>query len=304
MQLSIIILNYNTSQLTLSCINTIKKFTHNIFYEIIVVDNGSYKDDYNNLYNSIKEYKNIKLIRCLQNLGFSSGNNKGINHVKGKYVCFMNSDILLIENSLKILYEFMENTKNAGACSGVQLNNKHKRSHINFGHYHNLTREILGDRLLELIFNKPNRKKIYSKPIIVDFCSGCLMIFKTSYYKMIGGFDNEIFLYYEEMDICTRLKKIYKLNTYHVPNTQFIHLKGSSTKIGYQKKIELIISHLYVIQKHEGVLIFILLRWFLIFKFLLKSLFKFKHFQLFRILITFKSPLKHSIKNKQNVFQN
>lgn len=235
MELSVIILNYNTSELTLSCINSIKKHTQNILYEIIVVDNGSSEFDYQNLVDGLKLKNNIKLIRSLQNCGFSTGNNKGVDYSKGKYLCFVNSDVFLIENSLKILYQFMESTPNAGVCSGVQVNQNFEQSKINFGHYHNFKREILGDKILELFFNKPDRRKKYENPIIVDFCSGCFMFFKTKFYKMVGGFDNAIFLYYEEMDICKRLKNI-NLNAYYVPNTRFIHLEGASTKIGYKKK--------------------------------------------------------------------
>lgn len=302
MELSIIILNHNTSELTLSCINSIKKFTHHISYEIIVVDNASCYSHYLRLFNSLKLRKNIKLIRILQNTGFSAGNNKGIDYAAGRYVCFINSDILLVENSLKILHTFMESTPDAAVCSGFQINENFNSSKINFGHYHSLKKEIVGDRILELTFRKPNRKKMYSEPIVVDFCSGCLMFFKTEFYKMVGGFDNSIFLYYEEMDICKRLRN-HKLNSYHVPNTKFIHLEGSSTKIGYQKKIELTISLLHIIRKNEGFLSFILLKWFLTFKFLFKSIFKPKHFNLFWLLITLGSPLVHSIKNKQKILR-
>lgn len=301
MELSIIILNYNTPQLTLNCINSIIKFTQNISYEIIVVDNASSPPYYQELSKSLIQIsKNIKLIRSLHNLGFSTGNNKAIDYVIGKYVCFINSDILLLENSMKIFYEFMEQTPNAGVCSGIQLDKNFSASKINFGHYHNLKREILGDRILEFIFNKPSRKKKYLNPIKIDFCSGCLIFFKTKFYKMVGGFDNSIFLYYEEMDICKRLKN-YNLNSYHVPYTKYIHLGGASTKIGYEKKIELIISLLYVIRKNDGFLNFILLKWCLTLKFLFKSIIKPIHFKIFWLLITLGSPLAHSMKNKQSI---
>lgn len=300
MDLSIIILNYNTSKFTISCIKSIKKYTKNILYEIIVVDNGSNQCDYKNLFNIFNLDKDIQLIRSLQNVGFALGNNKGIDYAKGKYLCFMNNDVILIENSLVILYQFMEKTYNAAVCSCIQLNEYLKMSKINFGHYHNLLREILGDKIIEFFFQKPKRKKKYDKPIIVDFCSGSLMFFKTKFYKKIGGFDNNLFLYYEEMDICTRLKKI-NLYTYHVPYTKFIHLGGTSTKIGYDKKKELIISLLYIIRKNDSFLSFIFLKWFLIFKFFIKAIFKFKHWQIFFLLITLGCPLSHSIKKEYKI---
>src|SRR3972149_7537610 len=110
--LSIVIVNYNTKELTLSCIDSIKKSTQKIRYEIIVVDNGSQKDQRidDSIFNS-------------KNLGFSKANNIGIKKAKGKYIRRLNSDTLLHDNVLEEMVEWMEENQKIGIAT-CALKNK------------------------------------------------------------------------------------------------------------------------------------------------------------------------------------
>ena len=112
---SIIIVNYNTFNLVLQCIESVIKNTKNIVYEIIVVDNNSPNRDVSklNLF-----YPQVTLILNKNNSGFGVANNLGNKVAKGEYIFLLNSDTIIIDNSIYELYKFMGDNKQVGACGG------------------------------------------------------------------------------------------------------------------------------------------------------------------------------------------
>ena len=109
MNLSIIIVNYNTLELTSNCIRSIYQHVKDLQFEIIVVDNASPDMDADEL---SKRHPGIKLIKSPSNLGFAKGNNLGLSHATGKYILLLNSDCELINDAPNICYEYMESVPN------------------------------------------------------------------------------------------------------------------------------------------------------------------------------------------------
>ncbi len=298
MDISIIIINFNTAQLTLDCIQSIKEKTNiQLSYEIIIIDNNSSIDDYQFLKNHLSE--NITLIRSAFNCGFSSGNMLGVHHATGKYLAFINSDVLLIDDCLNNLKDYMDHNTNVGVCGPKQVDQdlQWKKS---FDHFHGIRKKLFGKSFLEFFFpkTKPKRKGNYNSPITVDFVQGSFMFFRSEYFAQTGGFDTNIFLYYEEMDICKRLKD-NGYQSVHIPTSSFIHYEGASTKLGYFKKLELTISYLYVLRKNFGYPRYLFIKWFLIFQTFFKAIFNWGHWKLFFTLLTLGAPLSHSLRKKQ-----
>lgn len=298
MDVSIIIINFNTAQLTLDCIQSIKKKTNkSLLYEIIIVDNNSNYDDYLFLKKQLPQ--NIKLVRSVFNCGFSSGNMLGVHHASGKYLAFINSDVLFINDCLNDLKSYMDHNLTTGVCGPKQVSKelKWKKS---FDHFHGIRKKLLGKSFLETFFSKPKRRGNYSLPLKVDFVQGSFMFFRTDYFAEIGGFDTNIFLYYEEMDICKRLKdKGY--DSIHIPTSSFIHYEGASTKLGYLKKLELTISYLYVLRKNFGYPRYLFIKYFILIQTLFKSFFNWNYWKLFFTLLTLGAPLAHSLRKKQMI---
>ena len=113
---SVIVVNYNTLELTKNTINSVIEKTRDLNYEIILVDNAS-TDGSVEFFE--REYTDkVIFIKNSENLGFGRANNKGIEISKGKYVFLLNSDTLLINNAIKILFDFMEKNKDCGICGG------------------------------------------------------------------------------------------------------------------------------------------------------------------------------------------
>ena len=102
------------------------------------------------------------------------------------------------------------------------------------------------------------------------------------------------------MDICKRLKN-NNLKTIFFPNINYVHINGASTKLGYQKKVELKVSHLYIVRKNHGYLHYITLKYFFTIQYFFKSLFSPKHFKMLFKLITLGPPLAASIKHLQKI---
>ncbi|GAA3598965.1 glycosyltransferase family 2 protein [Flavivirga amylovorans] len=299
--ISIVIINFNTCKLTVDCIKSVKEKTStSLNYEIIVVDNCSQIEDYNALKESLKQYPDVKLVRSVINSGFSGGNMFGVQFAKGNYIAFLNSDTLLIDDCFSEMLNFMENNKEIGVCGPKQLSKdlKWKKS---FDHFHGIRKQVFGKWFIELFSSKAAKRRTdYEQPIQVDFVQGSFMFFRSEAFAKVGGFDTNIFLYYEEMDICKRLlKNGYK--TFHYPKVSFVHYEGESTSLGYTKKIEKMASYLYVLRKSFGFFKYLIIRYYLMIKFLIKGLFNFKHLKMFLVLVSLGAPLSHSIRKQQKI---
>jgi len=301
---SIIIINYNSSEYTLKCVEKVLEKTSNeLRFEILVVDNASEWEDFKTLKSSLlflNSYK-VAIHRSRINTGFGGGNMHGIQHAKGNYYLFLNNDTLLINDSISICYNFMESTSDA-AVGGAQIFNEKEEKQVSFDHFTSFWREVFGKQFVEKLFTKPNRRKEYSGPISVDYVNGSFMFFRANDFNAVGGFDTNIFLYFEESDICYRLKKKGR-RTYFVPSASYLHYQGKSigkSNIPIDTKIELKTSMFYVIRKNYGYFHYQMLRSFFIVRYGFTSLFKPKYFKLFtRILVGL--PLGKSLKHKQTV---
>lgn len=227
MDISIIIVNYNTLELTKNTIQSILDKTKEINYEIILIDNDS--NDGSKEFFSTSNYKKvIKFIKSNQNLGFGKANNLGINIAKGKYIFLLNSDTLLINNAIKILHEFMEENLNVGIC-GANLYDENKLPTHSYGKIPTIFMDI-NDSIIK-IYNKILKKRLdfnYTlKPLEVGYITGADMFIRKSILEKVGSFDPDFFMYFEEAELTFRIKKQgYKV--FAVPEAKIIHLEGKS----------------------------------------------------------------------------
>ncbi|MBV1922732.1 MAG: glycosyltransferase family 2 protein [Flavobacteriaceae bacterium] len=302
--ISIIIINYNTEEYTINCIKSIfEHTTKELECQYIIVDNGSEKDSFLKLesyINTIPSTYNIELIRSNINTGFGGGNMIGVQKATGKYISFINNDVLLNDDCLLPLKEFMDQNKHVGVCGPQAFNSKNEILPT-IDHFASLSREFLGRKFLESINSEkyPKRKQLYNEPQRGQFVAGSFMFFNADNFNEIGGFDTNIFLYYEETDICKRLAAINK-EAYLVPSASFIHFHGASTERSIAIKIELKISLLYIIRKHYGIFQFYILLTYLQIRYFFSSIVKPKYWPLFKVLLL-QAPLYKSLKHKQKI---
>lgn len=234
MDVSIIIVNYNTSHLIKNCIDSIIKLTEIIEYEIIVVDNATEPDLEEKLLFSDK----VKVVKLDRNLGFGLANNEGFKYATGKYVLCLNPDTLLINNAIWTLFNSLESNSQIGICGGNLYDELNKPA-LSFKR---MLPGILNE-LNELFFEIPqrvltkNRYFNYSEKIInVGYISGADLMIRYDVFKKMNGFSSSFFMYYEETDLCARVMRD-GYGIISVPQAKIQHLEGKSfnTSIKYNQ---------------------------------------------------------------------
>lgn len=268
---SIIIINYNTSEYTTKCVSSVLELTSpSISIEIIVIDNNSELEDYNTLKNELPKSKKVSLHRSVINLGFGGGNMFGAQYANSKYLLFLNNDAFLKNDCISILFDYMNAHPEVGVSTAQNYDsaNNHVSS---FDHNKGLRKLILGRGFLEKFSSDqyPKRHKKYSNPIHVNFVNGAFMFFRTDVFSKVGGFDTTIFLYFEEMDICHRLLKLnYK--SVLVPEAKINHYQGASTGTSKTISREAFISYFYVIKKNYSFVKYKCIQFYFTLTFILK----------------------------------
>ncbi|WP_395042830.1 glycosyltransferase family 2 protein [Flavobacterium sp.] len=298
--IAVILINYNSSLHSINCIKTIyEKTSKATNFQIIITDNCSKVEDYNQLksFCDSSNFPNLQLHRNTVNSGFGGGNMYGHQFANAKYLAFLNNDTLLLNDCLTILKDNLDINPTIG-IAGAQAYKENGDFLISLDHFASPTREILGRGFLELINPKkyPKRKKKYTNPVQVNFVPGSFMFVRKEDFDKIDGFDLNIFLYYEETDLCLRLNKINKF-AYLIPEAEFIHFHGVSTQKSIAIKKELKISLLYIMKKHYGNFGYFIVRIFLLIKYGLSSIIKSKNRPLFSLIYR-GAPMGESLKFK------
>jgi len=252
-EVAVIIINYNSTDYTLECIESVRnKTSDKLSYQVIVVDNNSEIDEYEKLKHNFPNQTNITLHRSDLNTGFGGGNMFGAQFADAQYLLFLNNDALLLNDSLSILKKFMEEHPNVGVCTAQNYDQHHKLV-PSFDHNKGLRRLVFGRGLLEKLNPKkyPKRKKEYSHPLQVDWVNGAFLFFRNKAFQKIGGFDTNIFLYFEEMDLCHRLQK-NGYSTMLVPEAKILHYQGVSIGKSRAINMEAYLSYLHILKKNYG----------------------------------------------------
>lgn len=231
MDVSIIIINYNTFELAKNAIESIFKHTQNLSYEIILVDNASPDGSGEKL----KEYFGDKIVYIQSggNLGTSKAFNLGIEKVSGKYVLWLNSDVLLVSNFIKTLSNYMEKHSECGICGGNVIDFDGNPAH-SFRKKLPTSKTIRQDRsFIRLALRKVFKKNLSleynftNAPMEVGYITGADMMMRSELLKKLGGFDERIFMYAEETEYTYRVKKAGH-TVVCVPDAKIKHLEGSS----------------------------------------------------------------------------
>lgn len=304
--IAVIMINYNSSDYSISCINSILNNTgRNLQYQIIIIDNASSNADYINLEKKltlIDKNDNIYLFRSRINLGFSGGNMLGVQFACAKYYFFLNNDCILQNDCLSILHTFCENNIDVALCS-PQLYLKNGKHQPCINYFPILSTKVFGLGILKPFYGDRyfKRKKLYTQPIRVDVVSGSQMFVNAKYFNAIGGLDTTFFLYCEEEDIALRLSKAGH-KTYLVPEAKNIHSGGGSTVASLEIKKEFYISFLYFYRKHYGLIKTNVLKLLIVLRMINKA-FKNKEHIKIAFFVLAGANLKYSLKHKQKVLQ-
>lgn len=264
---SVIYVNYKTKDITLNSISSVIEHTKGIDYEIILVDNNSN----DGIVEDVKEkFPQVMIIESDKNLGFAGGCNLGSKYAKGKYLLFLNTDTILVENSIKIMFDFMEIHNEYGAI-GVPLIDEKNNITQSWGDFLPFKKGIKEFGILPLlpksIKNKFKKGKtieefeneFFGKENVkeIDYIIGADLFIRRELFEEIGGFDERFFMYFEEADLQLRVKeKGYKIGI--IKGTKIIHLESKSFKVSNSKRTMKIVSFLRYLRKNFFLLYLIL----------------------------------------------
>jgi len=213
MDVSIIIVNYNTCKLLQECLESIYRHTQGIDFEVIVSDNGSVDGSIE----MMKKYPQVTLIENNANLGFGAANNRGLAVAKGKYIFYLNSDTVLLNNAVKIFYDYWEmsperNKIGALGCNLLDEDGKVTHSYGNFPVYKTEVRwrliqlsKLVIKRIIFLLGKTYTKKMLHTNSFYegrVDYVTGADLFLKNNEF---AKFDERFFLYYEETDLQLQL---------------------------------------------------------------------------------------------------
>ena len=240
MNVSIIIVTYNTKQMTSNCIESIFEKTQNVDFEVILVDNGSTDGSKEFFENDVR----IKYLYSKKNLGFGNANNLGYSVASGKYIFLLNSDTLLINNAIFQMFCFMEKADSSvGCCGGLLLN---KDGSLQYGYHKHfpslwfIFQEILVDvcPVIALVNNPYKKDRLLNKndtyPLDVSYICGADLFIRRNLIEEYGLFDPEFFMYYEETELQHRYQN-HGFKSIVIDSPKIIHLGGAS----FSKKFSL-----------------------------------------------------------------
>lgn len=250
LDISIIIISYNTKQITTDCLNSIIKSLKNttVKYEIIVVDNNSKDGSQNILEAFAKKYTNtFKLILNKENAGFGKANNQGVKIASSEYILLLNSDTVTLNNSIEKLLNFYKENEDYAHFVGAKLFNQDMSDQPSTAPFFTLpvvfaVLFLKGD-YWGLTRSSPN---IIKK---VDWVSGACIITNKEYYKKVNGFDESVFMYMDEVDLLYRANQI-NINTYFYPEAKFIHIGFASSGSKSYPVVQVFKGLIFFYKKH------------------------------------------------------
>ncbi|MCM3338831.1 glycosyltransferase family 2 protein [Paenibacillus sp. MER TA 81-3] len=231
--ISIIIVNYNTKQLTLNCLKSVFRSVTDYHFDVILIDNAS-RDDSVQVIG--EQYPQVKLIANEHNLGFSKANNQGMRVAQGRYVLLLNSDTVIQPDTLDIMIRFMDEHLEVGAsgCKVVlpdgSLDKACRRG------FPTPSATFFYVSRLSKMFPKNPRINAYHREDLdpdeaypIDCLIGAFMMVRREAIEQVGMLDEDFFMYGEDVDWCYRIKQAGWVN-YYYPKSKIVHYKRASSR--------------------------------------------------------------------------
>ena len=250
MDLSIVIVNWNTCNLLRNCLASIAETISGLEYEVFVVDNASSDDSVAMVR---QQFPSVIVIANDTNLGFAAANNLAFQQMQGRYALLLNSDTVLTPESIATLFRYMEENSDVGMCCGQLLNEDGSRQN-SIANFPSVWPLLCNETLLRLLFPAqfPSKHQVYDKPVEVDSCIGACMLVRKSAMDQEGLLDEAFFFYFEETDWAYRFKKAgWRICL--VPQARIYHLQGKS--VGYSAKARIMFHRsrsIYFKKWHPG----------------------------------------------------
>jgi N-acetylglucosaminyl-diphospho-decaprenol L-rhamnosyltransferase len=251
--LSIIVVNYNTREITLDCLRSVYKHPPGISFELILLDNASVDGSVEAI---SAEFPQIRLIANPDNTGFAKGNNLAAQTARGRRILLLNPDTIVFENSLDALWAFAERSPDRGIWGGRTLFGDHSLNPTSCWAKISLWSLICSASGLTMLFP---RSSLFNPEAYggwrrdserqVDIVTGCFFLIDATLWNALSGFDPTFFMYAEEADLCLRAGQMGARPAI-TPLAEIVHLGGASETSVVEKVIKVMRGRITLIRKH------------------------------------------------------
>ena len=251
--ISIIVISYNTREMTLACLRSVFEQTKDLTFEVIVVDNNS---NDNSAQTIGENFTNVHLIKSTENLGFAQANNLAAQQAQGNYLVLLNPDTVILDSAIQKLYAFAKAHPDNLVYGGRTL----------YGDFSlNPTSCWKRPTLWSLFCYATGLRSIFRNNYFfdsesygrwqrdtvrpVDIVTGCFLMIDQNLWHELGGFGRDFFMYGEDADLCLRAKKV-GAKPIITPTATIIHYCGASEKIRADKMVRLFRAKEQLLRKH------------------------------------------------------
>jgi GT2 family glycosyltransferase len=249
--ISFIVVNRNTADLLVRCLDHIFQSNFRSSAEVIVIDNGSSDDSVSR---TKERFPQVTVIEAGRNLGFAAANNRALRQAKGDFVLLVNTDALLEKGCAQSLSDVMEADPCVG-MAGPQLLNADGSLQTSYEATPTLATETLNRSLLKRLFPAqfPGKHRRPTEPEQVETLIGAVMMIRRQALDQLGGFDEDYFFFMEETDLAVRMRQT-GWKVVHDPCAEAVHLQGATAKTHQAAaRIEFYRSRYHFFRKHYGV---------------------------------------------------
>lgn len=230
MDISIIIVNWNTGKLLYNCVKSIVENTRSVNYEIIIVDNNSMDNSCENIEN---DFESVKIIYSKENLGFSKGNNLGIKEAKGKYLLLLNPDTIILDYAIDKAFQKLKEYNDERILMGIRLLNRDNTLQLSSCKFFNIKNSIFSS----YVFSNEMHYITHES----DWVMGAFMLINKNFYEKIGRLNESYFMYSEDIELCYKVKKNGG-KVIFFSDAEIIHLYNQSGKNKFNKKRDKIVT--------------------------------------------------------------
>lgn len=232
MDLSIIIVNWNSKEYLRNCIESVLLWTSDITYEIVVIDGASFDGCGEMLQ---RHFPHVRFIQSKKNVGFAKANNVAFRESRGRYVLFLNPDTELIAPAVNTLFNYIQKAPNAGAIGCKLLNADRTVQNSCLQAFPTILNQFLDSELLRALW--PTSPLWGNAPLFgaqigpeeVEAIAGACILVKRSLFEEVGLFSEDYFMYAEDLDLCYKIKQAGYMN-YYLPDASIIHFGGGSSQ--------------------------------------------------------------------------
>ena len=250
---SVIIVSYNTCDMTCACIKSVLAEGKDVDQEVIVIDNCSNDSSADAI---AQQFPSVTLIRSKDNLGFGKGNNVAALQATGDYILLLNPDTVVLDNAVGKLLDFAVRKPEAKLWGGKTLFSDGSLNPASAWAFMSLWSLIAGAAGLSMVFPTSNLFNPEAYPSWdrnsereVELITGCFLLMKRNFWQELGGFDEKFYIYAEEADLCIRaIEKGARPTT--TPLAEIVHYGGASETVRAGKLIRLYSGRATLIHKH------------------------------------------------------